>query len=71
MLGVANLRETMKEEYYRHLDGGILEAFGKLFAMGGKLYIYPQWDDTKNVLLTSQNLTIEKRLIHLYNYLFQ
>ena len=30
-MGVNNLIEIFNEKYYRHLSGGILEAFGKLF----------------------------------------
>ena len=30
-MGVNNLIEIFDEKYYRHLSGGILEAFGKLF----------------------------------------
>jgi hypothetical protein len=69
VIGVANLYETMREEYYKDLDGGILEAFGKLFAFGGKLYIYPQIDNKTNQLFTSANIDISPRLRHLYNYL--
>jgi hypothetical protein len=30
-MGVNNLVDIFDEKYYRHLSGGILEAFGKLF----------------------------------------
>ena len=30
-MGINNLVDIFDEKYYRHLSGGILEAFGKLF----------------------------------------
>jgi len=41
VLGVNHLLEIFNEQYYTHLDGGILEAFGRLFKTNVKLYIYP------------------------------
>ena len=38
---VNNLVEIFDEKYYRHLSGGILEAFGKLFYRDLKVYMYP------------------------------
>jgi len=45
MVGVAmsinNLLEIFNEKYYEHLEGGILESFGRLFRNAVRLYIYP------------------------------
>ena len=35
-MGANNLIDIFDEKYYRHMSGGILEAFGKLFCVGGK-----------------------------------
>ena len=40
-LGVNNLIDIFDQKYYRHLSGGILEAFGKLFHKDLKVYLYP------------------------------
>jgi hypothetical protein len=40
-MGINNLLEVFNEKYYEHLEGGILEAFGRLFRNAVKLYIYP------------------------------
>ena len=40
-LGINNLLEIFNEKYYEHLDGGILESFGRMFRNAVKLYIYP------------------------------
>ena len=41
VLGINNLADIFKEDYYFHLEGGILEAFGKLFKDNVKIYAYP------------------------------
>ena len=40
-LGINNLLEVFNEKYYEHLDGGILESFGRMFKNAVKLYVYP------------------------------
>ncbi len=40
-MGINNLIEVFDEKYYDHLDGGILESFGRMFKNAVKLYIYP------------------------------
>ena len=40
-MGINNLVDIFDEKYYRHLSGGILEAFGKLFYKDLKVYAYP------------------------------
>ena len=40
-MGINNLLEIFNEKYYDHLEGGILESFGRLFRNSVKLYIYP------------------------------
>lgn len=41
VLGINHLQEIFNAEYYEDLDGGILEAFGRLFKASVKLYVYP------------------------------
>jgi hypothetical protein len=40
-MGINNLLEIFNEKYYEHLDGGILESFGRMFKNAVKLYVYP------------------------------
>jgi len=40
-LGINNLLEIFNEKYYEHLEGGILESFGRMFKNAVKLYVYP------------------------------
>ncbi len=41
VVGISNLADIFNEDYYEHLDGGILESFGRLFKESVKLFIYP------------------------------
>lgn len=66
-LGVNNLVDIFDEKYYRHLSGGILEAFGKLFYRDLKVYLYPM-EDEDGTILTSQNLKVHPRMKELYKF---
>ena len=41
VLGINTLMEIFNEKYYQSLDGGIMEATGRLFKENVRLYIYP------------------------------
>lgn len=66
-MGVNNLIDIFDEKYYRHLSGGILEAFGKLFYRDMKVYLYPM-EDEDGTILTSQNLKVHPRMKELYKF---
>lgn len=66
-LGVNNLVDIFDEKYYRHLSGGILEAFGKLFYRDLKVYLYPM-EDEDGTILNSQNLKVHPRMKELYKF---
>ena len=67
-MGVNNLIEIFNEKYYRHLSGGILEAFGKLFFKNLKVYLYPIFDADSGQIISSNNLRVNPRLKELYNF---
>lgn len=70
ILGITNLDLIFTEEYYEGLEGGILEAFAKLFPDNTRLYIYPtQSTEQENKLITAQNFTPSKKLQYLYKHL--
>jgi hypothetical protein len=66
-MGVNNLVEIFDEKYYRHLSGGILEAFGKLFYRDMKVYLYPMIDEN-GVITNSESLKIHPRMKELYKF---
>ena len=41
--GISNIVDIFNEKYYVGLEGGILEAFGKLFPDNTQLYVYPSY----------------------------
>lgn len=67
-MGVNNLVDIFDEQYYRHLSGGILEAFGKLFFKDLKVYLYPFNDPETGELITSDNLKVHPRMKELYKF---
>jgi len=67
-MGVYNLIEIFDEKYYRHLSGGILEAFGKLFFKDLKVYLYPLKNHKTGELITSENLKVHPRMKELYKF---
>ena len=67
-MGVNNLIDVFDEQYYRHLSGGILEAFGKLFFKDLRVYLYPMKDQETGELITSHNLKVHPRMKELYKF---
>lgn len=68
-LGVPTLEQIFDEQYYRDLDGGILEAFGRLFRNDLRLYVCPALDQHSGALTTVHNLSVAPNLHHLYQHL--
>ena len=67
-MGVTTFIDIFDEKYYRHLSGGILEAFGKLFFKNLKIYLYPLKDQETGEIITSENLKLHPRMKELYKY---
>jgi len=67
-LGLPSLEEIFNEKYYTHLDGGILEALGRLFKNGVRLYVYPREMECGQVV-TAKDYHVEDHLRHLYKHL--
>ena len=66
-MGVNNLIDIFDEKYYRHLSGGILEAFGKLFYRDLKVFVYPMLGEDGEVI-NSENLKVHPRMKELYKF---
>lgn len=70
IIGINNLVRIFDESYYKNLNGGILESFGRLFGSNVKLLVYPSLDeDDSKELKTADNFTAPAHLTHLYNHL--
>jgi hypothetical protein len=66
-MGVSNLVDIFDEKYYRHLSGGILEAFGKLFYKDLRVYLYPMQNEDGSIT-NSENLKVHPRMKELYKF---
>ena len=69
VMGVPSLMEIFDEKYYLNLEGGILEALGRMFKSGLKLYVYPMVDEQTGKLLTAKLLDVAPNLKSLFQYL--
>ena len=67
-MGVNNLIDIFDEKYYRHLSGGILEAFGKLFYRDLKVFLYPMFAEDGITILNSESLKVHPRMKELYKF---
>ncbi len=65
-MGVDNLIKVFDESYYTNLDGGILEAFSKLFTKNITILLYPMLQ--KNKIINSLNLVVSGGMKNLYKY---
>ncbi len=70
-MGAASLQDLFKEEYYKELEGGILEAFGKLFTRNLRIYVYPLLDTATGQLTTADNVRLPDDLHSLHRHLVE
>lgn len=70
VLGVPNIQDIFNEKYYTDLEGGILEAFGKLFSGNIRLYVYPVLDDDGEII-TLENLRVGNKVRLLLRHLME
>jgi hypothetical protein len=70
VVGMINIKQIFDVEFYRGLEGGILEGFGKLFPDNTRLFVYPELDD-KGVLNDLSNVTVPSNLRYLYRHLVE
>jgi hypothetical protein len=69
VMGVPSLIEILNEKYYTNLEGGILEALGRMFKGGLKLYVYPMIDQVSGKMVTATQIDVAPNLRSLFQYL--
>src|SRR5436190_19747408 len=69
VMGVPSFIEILNEKYYTNLEGGILEALGRMFKGGLKLYVYPMIDETSGNIVTATQVKVAPNLRSLFQYL--
>jgi len=67
VLSVLDFAYLFAEDYYDGLEGGILEAFGKLFSDNTNVYVYPTIRDGK--LINLENADVGDDLAYLLKHL--
>lgn len=70
-MGISSLQELFTEQYYSGLEGGILEAFGKLFTKDLRIYVYPLRDQVTGQLKTIDTVEMPSGLRSLYRHLVE
>lgn len=69
ILSVRNFADLFSENYYSGLEGGTLEAMGKLFSDDTHVYVYPA--NINGQLVTLNNFSMNSSMDHLLKYLIE
>jgi hypothetical protein len=69
VMGVPSLIEIFNERYYTKLEGGILEALGRMFKGGLKLYVYPMLDEKSGKIISATQIKVAPNLRSLFQHL--
>ncbi len=69
-MGISSLLDLFQEQYYAGLEGGILEAFGKLFTKDMRIYVYPMRGQNGE-MITVDNVEIPAALRNLFRHLVE
>ena len=69
VMGVPSLMEIFDEKYYLNLEGGILEALGRMFKGGLKLFVYPMIEEKTGTIVTATQIEVAPNLQSLFQYL--
>jgi hypothetical protein len=69
VMGVPSLIEIFDKKYYLNLEGGILEALGRMFKGGLKLYVYPVIDESTGKIVSAKQVKVAPNLRSLFRYL--
>jgi len=69
VLGVPTLVQIFQEKHYEDLDGGILEALGRLLGGPVRLYVYPLRNTRTGETVTAESFRTAPQLSSLYAHL--
>jgi hypothetical protein len=68
-IGLPTLQEILVEKYYENLNGGILEALGRIFEGAVKFYVYPGRGPEPGSVITTKNMPVPPHIGHLIAHL--
>ena len=69
VMGVPSLLEIFDEKYYANLEGGILEALGRMFKGALKLFVYPMINEKTGKIMTAHQAKVAPNLQSLFQFL--
>jgi hypothetical protein len=69
VMGVPSLMDIFDEKYYLNLEGGILEALGRMFKGALKLYVYPMIDEVTGKIVTASQINVAPNLKSLFQFI--
>jgi len=70
-IGLPTLQEILDEKYYADLNGGVLEAAGRMFQGPVRFYVYPRRGAKPGSIVTIESTQVPGRLEHLVAHLRQ
>jgi hypothetical protein len=70
VMGMVNVKQIFDENFYRGVEGGILEGFGKLFPDNTRIFIYPEMDEDGQVTEFT-DVKVPDHLRFLYRHLLE
>lgn len=70
VMGMVNVKQIFDESFYRGVEGGILEGFGKLFPDNTRLFIYPEMNEDGQVTEFT-DVKVPDHLRFLYRHLLE
>ena len=69
ILGLPLFEELFNERWYVDLEGGLMEAFGRLFRNQVRLYVYPAGDPMTGKIRDARHARVTREHQHLLDYL--
>lgn len=70
VVGMINIRQIFNEDFYRGVEGGILEGFGKLFPDHTRLFVYPELNE-EGEISEFTDVKVQDHLRFLYRHLLE
>lgn len=70
VVGMINIKQIFDEEFYKGVEGGILEGFGKLFPDNTRLFVYPELN-SEGELSEFTDVKVPEHLRFLYRHLLE
>lgn len=70
VMGMVNVKQIFDENFYRGVEGGILEGFGKLFPDNTRLFVYPEMNEEGKVSEFT-DVKVPENLRFLYRHLLE